>query len=334
MKIFILIISILIFSLSLDASTLDKVKERGFLKCGVSEGLIGFALPNDKGEWKGFDVDICRAIAAAVLGDSNKVEFISTSSRSRFPILASGEIDILSRNTTWTFSRDSNLGFEFAGINFYDGQGLMVKKKLGIENINNLNGSTVCLESGSAKEKNLMDFFNKNNITFNSLLVEINEDAVENYLVDRCDVYTNFISELAVLRTTIPKSSEHIILPEIISKEPLGPLVRHGDNEWADIVRWTLNAMIVAEELGIYPNNIDEFEDSKNYEILRLLGLEGNFGDMLDLDYNWAYNVIKQVGNYDTVFNKNIGPDTILGLERGLNALWSNGGILYSPPFR
>ena len=334
MKKLILIFTIFIFAFTVNASTLDDVKNRQYLKCGVSEGLIGFAAPNDKGEWVGFDIDICRAVAAAIFGNSQSVEFITTTSRSRFPILASGEIDLLVRNTTWTFSRDTNLGFEYTGINFYDGQGFMVPKSLGVLNVNDLNGATICVESGSAKEFNLNDFFSKNNIIFNTLFVEIDEDAIENYLAKRCDVYTNFVSELAVLRTKIPTPSNHIILPEIISKEPLGPLVRHGDNGWGDIIRWSLNAMIIAEELGITSENIDEHLESSNHEILRLLGVEGNFGDMLELDYNWAYNIIKQVGNYSSVFDRNLGIDSALRLNRGVNALWTQGGMLYSPPLR
>ena len=325
---------IFIITLDLNAKTLDYVKERGYLICGISENLIGFSNFNDRGEWVGFDVDFCRAVAAAVFGDANKVEFITTTSKSRFPLLASGEVDLLARNTTWTFSRDTNLGFEYAGINFYDGQGFMVLKSFGIKNIKDLEGSTICIESGSSKEFNLINFFSNNNIDFDKLFVEIDEDALENYLAKRCDVYTNLISELATLRTTLPRSSNHIILPEIISKEPLGPLVRHGDNEWGDIVRWSLNVLIIAEEHGITSENVDDYLVSNNREILRLLGVEGNFGDMVELDYNWAYNIIKQVGNYATVFDKNIGPNTILGLNRGLNNLWTEGGLLYSPPFR
>ena len=334
MKILIYILTISLCGFSIKASTLDEVKDRGYLSCGVSEGFIGFASINDQGKWIGFDVDICRAVAAAVFGDSNKVEFITTTSRSRFPILASGEIDLLARNTTWTFSRDTNLSFEFVGINFYDGQGFMVFKSLNLNSVKELEGATICIESGSAKEFNLNYYFNNNNINFKPLLVEIDDDAIENYLAGRCDVYTNFITELAVLRTKIPSPSKHIILPEIISKEPLGPVVRHGDNEWSDIVRWSLNVLIVAEELGLNSNNVDDYLDSNHREILRLLGVEGNFGDMLELDYKWAYNIIKQVGDYGTVFDNNIGRNSVLGLNRGLNALWKDGGILYSPPFK
>ena len=334
MKKLILILVLFLFAFTAKSNTLDDVKNRGYLICGISENLTGFATPNDKGMWTGFDVDMCRAVAAAVFGDFNKVEFITTTSRSRFPILASGEIDLLARNTTWTFSRDANLGFEYAGINFYDGQGFMVSKSLGIDSVKDLEGATVCIEIGSTKEFNINNFFLKNNISFKALLVEIDDDAVENYLAGRCDVYTNLISELAVLRIKIPKPSNHIILPEIISKEPLGPLVRHGDNEWGDIVRWSLNTMIIAEELGLTSENVDEHFESNNNEVLRLLGVVGSYGDMLELDYNWAYNIIKQVGDYSSVFNRNIGPDTALGLERGLNALWSKGGILYAPPFK
>ena len=334
MKKLILILVVLIISITAYANTLDDVKNRGYLICGVSEDILGFASPNDKGIWIGFNVDLCRAVSAAVFGDSNKVEFYSTTSRSRFPILASGEIDLLLKNTTWTFSRDTNLGFEYAGINFYDGQGFMVLKSLGVSNVKELDGATVCIESGSAKEFNLNNYFIKNNIDYNPLFVEIDEEAIENYLVERCDVYTNFITELAVLRTKIPKPSNHIILPEIISKEPLGLLVRHGDSEWGDIVRWSLNVMIIAEEFDINSENVDSHLESTNHEVLRLLGVEGNFGDMLELDYKWSYNIIKQVGNYGSIFEKNIGTDSVLGLKRGLNALWSNGGILYSPPLR
>lgn len=334
MKKLISILIFFIFSLTIKANTLDDVKNRGYLICGIAENITGFATLNDKGEWTGFDVEFCRAVAAAVFADSTKVEFMSTTSRSRFPILASGEVDLLVRNTTWTFSRDSNLGFEYSGINFYDGQGFMVSKSIGISSVFELNGATICIESGSPKEFNVTSYLLKNNINFKTLIVEIDEDAVENYLAGRCDVYTNFISEIASLRVKIPKSRDHIILPEIISKEPLGLLVRHGDNEWGDIVRWSLNAMIVAEELGLTSGNVDNYLESDNHEILRLLGVEGNFGDMINLDYKWAYNIIKQVGDYGTVFNDNIGPDSALGLNRGLNALWTRGGILYSPPFR
>ena len=334
MKNLILILTILIFAMTLNAKTLDEVKDRGYLICGISENFIGFATFNDKGEWVGFDVDICRAVATAVFGDSNKVEFITTTPRSRFPILASGEIDLLVRNTTWTFSRDTNLGFEYAGINFYDGQGFMVLRSFGIESFRDLDGVTICIESGSVKEFNITNFFKKNNINFKPLFVEIDEDALENYLVGRCDLYTNVISELAALRIKMPNPSNHTILTEIISKEPLGPLVRHGDNEWSDIVRWSLNTLIIAEEFGLTSENVDNHLESNNHEILRLLGVEGNFGDMLELDYNWSYNIIKQVGNYGTVFNNNIGPNTALGLNRGLNELWTKGGILYAPPFR
>lgn len=330
----ILILVLFLFTFTAKSNTLDDVKNRGYLICGISENFTGFATPDDKGKWIGFDVDMCRAVAAAVLGNSNKVEFITTTPRSRFPILASGEIDLLIRNTTWSFSRDTNLGFEYAGINFYDGQGFMVSKSLGIDSVKELEGATVCIESGSTKEFNINNFFSINKISFNTLLVEIDGDAVENYLAGRCDVYTNVISELANLRIKIPKPSNHLILPEIISKEPLGPLVRHGDNEWGDIVRWSLNTMIIAEELGLTSENVDEHFESNNYEVLRLLGVVGSYGDMLELEYNWAYNIIKQVGDYSSVFDRNIGPDTALGLERGLNALWTKGGILYSPPFR
>jgi general L-amino acid transport system substrate-binding protein len=330
----IVLIFFFISSYSVNGRTLDDVKKRGFLKCGVSTELIGFASINDKAEWSGFDVDICRAVASAIFGDSDKVEFTTTTSRSRFPILASGEIDMLARNTTWSFSRDVNLGFEFVGINFYDGQGFLVPKSLEIRSALELDGASICVEIDTTKGFNLTNYFQANEISYKSVMIELNEDAIENYKVGRCDVYSTVITDLALLRSQLSNPSEHIILPEIISREPLGPLVRHGDHEWGDIIRWSLNAMIIAEELGLTKKNIDSHLDSNNKEVLRLIGVEGNFGDMLELDYKWAYNIIKQVGDYGSVFDKNIGPNTFLGLNRGLNALWSQGGILYAPPFK
>ena len=313
---------------------MDEIKNRGYLSCGVSENQIGFSTINDEGKWIGFDVDICRAVASAIFNDPEKVEFIVTTSSSRFPKLAGGEIDILSRTTTWTYSRDTNLGFDYSGISFFDGQTFMVRKSLDIKNINDLQDSTICLVSGSAKEFNTIEYFKKNNIRFNILNVEIDQDALENYLADRCDAYTNFYSELSILRVKIPNSSKHMILTDLISKEPLGPLVRHGDNEWNDIVRWTLNVLIIAEEYNIDSINIDTFLETDNAEIKRILGIIGNYGDMLELDNSWSYNIIKNVGNYKTIFDTNLGQNTALKMSRGLNDLWKEGGILYSPPFR
>ena len=299
-----------------------------------SEGQIGFSDIDSQGEWIGFDVEFCRAVALAIFGDSKKVKFVSTTSRSRFPILASKKIDILSRSTTWTFSRDTNLRFEFVGIIFYDGQGFIVPKSLNIENIKDLNGATICLQSGASKQFNIDNFFLNNNIKLKKLIFETQQEAINNYIQKNCDVFTDLITELSFMRTKTSEPSEHKILNEIISREPLGPVVRHGDNEWIDIVRWSLYTLILAEELNINSQNVDDKINSLNPEILRLLGVVGNYGDMVELDYNWAYNIIKNLGNYKTIFDRTIGPNTAIGLERGINNLWNNGGILYAPPFK
>lgn len=334
MKILLVFFLTILFPLAANSKTLDEVKDRGFLICGVSNGIIGFSNVNSKGDWVGFDVDICRAVAAAIFSDADKVEFITTTNRSRFPILASGEIDILVRNTTWTFSRDTNLGFEFAGISFFDGQGFMVNKSLNVKNANELNGSNICVQIGTSKEFNLNKFFSLNNIKYNTIPTETTESAIQYYINGKCDVYSDLISELAIIRSKISAPSEHTILQDIISKEPLGPLVRHGDNEWGDLIRWCLYTMINAEELGLTSENINNYLESNNHEILRLLGVIGNYGDMLELDDKWAYNIIKQVGDYGSVFNRNIGPDTVLGLDRNINSLWSQNGLLFAPPFK
>lgn len=316
------------------AGTLDDVKAKGYLDCGVSTGLIGFAAPDDKGEWAGFDVDMCRAVAVAVFGDKSKVKFTPTTGKSRFPTLASGEVDMLARNTTWTFSRDVNLGFEFVGVNYYDGQGFMARTDLGVKSAKELDGATVCIQTGTTTELNLADFFRSNNITYNPLPIETNAEARQGYEAGRCDVYTTDASGLAATRAQMENPADHMVLPEIISKEPLGPLVRHGDHQWGDVVRWTLNTLIIAEELGITSANVDEMKNSNNPEVLRVLGVEGDYGQQLGLSKDWAYNVLKAIGNYAESFDRNIGPDTPIALQRGLNALWTDGGILYAPPFR
>jgi len=317
------------------AGTLDDVKARGKLNCGVTVGLVGFAAPNANGEWEGFDVAVCRAVAAAVLGDSTAVEFVPTTGKTRFTALASGEIDMLARNTTWTFSRDVDLKFEFTGVNYYDGQGFMVPKELGVSSAKELDGATVCIQTGTTTELNLADFFRSNNISYEPVPIETNAEAQQQYLAGACDVYTTDASGLAATRATFDDPSGHVILPEIISKEPLGPLVRHGDHEWGDVVRWTLNALISAEELGITSANLSEMAaGTDNPEINRLLGSEGTLGEMLGLDAVWAQNAIAAQGNYGEIFAKNIGEDTPVGLARGLNAQWTEGGLLYSPPFR
>ncbi|MEM9097503.1 MAG: amino acid ABC transporter substrate-binding protein [Pseudomonadota bacterium] len=317
------------------ATTLEDVKAAGEVKCGVSTGLVGFAAPDASGEWEGFDVSICRAVAAAALGDPSKVKFVPTTGKTRFTALASGEVDMLARNTTWTFSRDVDLKFEFVGVNYYDGQGFMVPKGLGVTSAKDLDGATVCIQTGTTTELNLADFFRSNNISYEPVPIETNAEAQQKYLANACDVYTTDASGLAATRATFENPDDHVVLPEIISKEPLGPLVRHGDNQWGDIVRWTLNALVTAEELGVTAGNVDEMaKGTNNPEINRLLGTEGDLGAMLGLDKEWAMRAIKTQGNYAEIFDSNIGPSTPIGLARGLNASYRDGGLIYSPPFR
>ena len=322
------------------AGTLEDVQSRGYVKCGVTTGLLGFAAPDDSGKWSGFDVDVCRAVAAAVLGDSSKVEFTTTTGKTRFPTLASGEIDVLARNTTWTFSRDVNLGFEFIGVNYYDGQGFLVPANLGVTSATQLDGASVCIQVGTTTEMNLADFFSANGMSYEAVPVETNSEADAAYTAGRCDVYTTDASGLYASRAGYPDPSAHVVLPELVSKEPLGPSVRHGDGAWGDIVRWSLNAMIIGEELGITSANVDEMKSSKNPEVLRLLGVNqvgdtgAGYGQWLNLSDDWAYNIIQQVGNYSESFEKHIGPNTPINIQRGLNALYKHGGILYAPPFR
>ncbi len=317
------------------AGTLDDVKAAGELKCGVSTGLVGFAAPDASGKWSGFDVTVCRAVAAAVLGDGDKVKFVPTTGKTRFTALASGEVDLLARNTTWTFSRDVDLGFEFVGVNYYDGQGFMVPKELGVSSAKDLDGATICIQTGTTTELNLADFFRSNNISYEPVPIETNAEAQQQYLANACDVYTTDASGLAATRATFEDPSAHVVLPEIVSKEPLGPLVRHGDHQWGDVVRWTLNALIAAEELGVTSANMAQMASgTNNPEINRLMGTEGNLGEMLGLDADWAQKALGVGGNYGEIFEKNIGESTPIGLARGLNAQWTQGGLLYTPPFR
>ncbi len=317
------------------AGTLEDVQARGKLNCGVTTGLTGFAAPDANGVWEGFDVELCRAVAAAVLGDPSAVDFTPTTGQTRFTALGSGEIDMLARNTTWTFSRDVDLKFEFTGVNLYDGQGFMVPKDLGVSSAKDLDGATVCIQTGTTTELNLADFFRANNISYEPVPIETNAEGQQQYLAGACDVYTTDASGLAATRATFENPGDHIVLPEIISKEPLGPLVRHGDNEWGDVVRWTLNTLIAAEELGVSSANVEELsKGTNNPEINRLLGTEGNLGEQLGLSADWAKNIIMAVGNYSEVFERNIGENTPIGLARGLNAQWKDGGLLYTPPFR
>ena len=317
------------------AATVDDVRAKGFVQCGVSTGVPGFSFTDEKGDWQGFDPAVCRAVAAAVLGDATKVKFTPTTGKTRFTALASGEVDMLARNTTWTYSRDVDLKFTFIGVNYYDGQGFMLPKSLGVSSAKELNGSSVCIQTGTTTELNLADYFRINGMSYEPVPIETNEEARTNYLAGRCDVYTTDASGLAATRATFDNPADHVILPEIISKEPLGPLVRHGDDQWADIARWAFNAMVNAEEYGVTSANVDEMKKgTANPEINRLLGLEGELGKMLGLDNDWAYNIVKQVGNYGEVFEKYIGAGTPIGLERGLNAQYVNGGLIYAPPMR
>lgn len=314
--------------------TLAQVKQRGLIQCGVSQSLPGFANPDAQGNWAGFDVDMCKAIAAAVFGDVKRVKYVPTTARERFTVLQAGDADLLARNTTWTMSRDTQLGFDFVGINFYDGQGFMVRKDLNVKSAKQLAGAAVCTQTGTTTELNVADFFRTNKMAYKVVAFEKNDEVLAAYDSGRCDVFTTDRSGLAADRTKLKDPNAHIILPDVISKEPLGPLVRHGDNNWGDVIRWAFFAMVNAEELGITQANVDQMANSPNPEIKRLLGKEGDFGKMLGLDNNWAHNIIKMVGNYGESYERNVGPKTPIGLERGVNALWTAGGLQYAPPVR
>jgi general L-amino acid transport system substrate-binding protein len=317
------------------AATLDDVKAKGHLQCGVSTGLAGFSFTDDAGGWDGFDVDYCRALAAAIFGDREAVKFTPTTGKTRFTALSSGEIDVLARNTTWTFSRDADLKLTFVGVNYYDGQGFMTRKDLEVTSATELDGATVCIQTGTTTELNLADYFRANGMSYEPVPIETNAEAQQKYLSDACDVYTTDASGLAATRATFEDPENHVLLPEIISKEPLGPLVRHGDDQWGDIARWVLNALIIAEEKGITSENVEDMAaNSEDPEIQRLLGGEGDLGAMVGLESNWAVSAILAGGNYGEIFDRHVGPDTAIGLERGLNAQWTDGGILYAPPFR
>jgi general L-amino acid transport system substrate-binding protein len=314
--------------------TLKTVKDRGMLSCGVSQGLPGFSAPDDKGNWTGLDVDVCRAIAAAVLNDPTKVKFVPTSAKDRFTALQSGEIDVLSRNTTWTISRDTSLGANFTGITYYDGQGFMVKKSLKVNSALELNSASVCVQTGTTTEQNLADYFKANNMKYEVIAFGTNDETVKAYESGRCDVFTTDQSGLYANRLKLANPNDHMVLPEIISKEPLGPMVRHGDDQWFDIVKWTLFAMINAEELGITSKNVDEKLKSENPEMKRVLGIDGNFGEQLGLTKDWVIRIVKAVGNYGEVFERNVGSGSPLAINRGLNNLWKKGGLQYAPPIR
>jgi len=317
---------------------LDAVKARGNLICGVNTGVAGFAQPDDKGKWTGLDVDVCRATAAAIFGDAEKVKYVPTTAQQRFTALQSGEVDILSRNTTYTLTRDTALGLDFTGINYYDGQGFMVAKKLGVKSAKELNGATVCVQPGTTTELNLADYFRANKMTFKPVVIEKVEEIRAAFYAGRCDVYTTDASGLYSTRaanTPAPlKPDDFIVLPEIISKEPLGPAVRQGDNQFADVVRWAFYAMVEAEEYGITSKNVDEMLKSENPTIKRILGVTPGMGKALGVDEKWVYNIVKQVGNYGESFERNVGMGSPLKIERGLNAQWTKGGLQYSPPIR
>ncbi|MCC5966440.1 MAG: amino acid ABC transporter substrate-binding protein [Natronohydrobacter sp.] len=327
--------SALVAGLAQAQSTLEQVKNRGELVCGSNTGQAGFGAPDANGVWQGFDVGFCRALAAAVLGDPMAVTFVPLTSQTRFSALASSEVDVLARNTTWTFVRDVDLNLTFVGTNYYDGQGFMVTRELGVSSALELDGATVCIETGTTTELNLADYFRVNGMSYEPVPVDTAAEAQQQYLAGACDVYTTDVSALASSRAAFAEPGDHVILPEVVSKEPLGPVVRHGDDNWADIVQWTLFALIAAEELGITSANIEELKTSSNNpEIGRILGTDGGFGEMLGLDNDWAARAIAAVGNYGELFANTIGDQTPIGLARGLNAQWTQGGLLYAPPFR
>lgn len=318
------------------ADTLSDVKAKGFVQCGVNSGLAGFAAPDAQGNWAGFDVDYCKAIAGAIFGDATKVKYTPTTAKERFPALQSGEVDVLARNTTWTINRDTALGFNFRAVNYYDGQGFMVRKGLNVKSALELSGAAICVQTGTTTELNLADYFKANNLQYNPVVFEKIEEVNAAYDAGRCDVYTTDQSGLYAIRLTLSAPDDHIVLPEIISKEPLGPAVRQGDDKWFDVVSWVHYALINAEEFGVTQSNVEEMKNSPNPDIKRFLGAEADstIGTDLGLDNNWAVNVIKAVGNYGEVFDRNIGAGSPLKIERGLNALWSKGGIQYAPPIR
>jgi len=332
MRIMAAVIAVLLCGSAAAQSTAQAVRSKGYVQCGVNTGLAGFSQPDSKGVWRGVDVDVCRAVAAAVFGDASKVRYTGLTAQQRFTALQSGEVDILSRNTTWTVSRDAGLGINFVGTNYYDGQAFMVPRKLNVKSAKELNGATVCVQPGTTTELNLADYFRANRMTFKPVVIEKLEEVLNAYFAGRCDVYTTDQSGLVAVRASrAPNPAEHVILPEVISKEPLGPAVRHGDDQWFDIVKWSLFAMMEAEELGITSKNVEQHASSANPSIQRFVGATGDLGKMLGLDNRWALQIVKQVGNYGESFDANLKP---LGFERGLNRLWTQGGLIYAPPIR
>jgi len=316
------------------SQTLSAIKDRGELVCGANGTLAGFGLPDPQGKWTGFDVDFCRALAAAIFNDPTKVKFVPLTAKDRFTALQSAEIDVLSRNTTWTLSRDTSLGLDFAAVTFYDGQGFMVRRSLKISSALELNGAAVCVQQGTTSELNLTDYFRTNHMTLKTVTFATGDEALKAFETSRCDTYTTDSSGLYGERLQLANATDYIVLPEIISKEPLAPVVRHGDNQWIDIVRWTHFAMINAEELGVNKANVDEKLKSDDPEVRRMLGVEGQYGEALGLTNDWVYRIVKHVGNYGEVFEHNVGQGSPLKIVRGLNALWTKGGLQYGPPFR
>ncbi|MCL6415246.1 amino acid ABC transporter substrate-binding protein [Aestuariirhabdus sp. Z084] len=321
-------------SASAEDVTLKGVQDRGFVQCGVSTGLPGFSNPDEKGNWTGMDVDVCRAVAAATLGDATKVKYTPLTAKERFTALQSGEIDVLSRNTTWTQTRDTSLGLNFAGVNYYDGQGFMVSKSLGVKSALELDGAAVCIQAGTTTELNLADYFRQNNMKYQPVVFDTSDQTVKGFEAGRCDILTSDASQLYALRIKLANPDSAMVLPEIISKEPLGPVVRQGDDQWFNIVKWSMNALINAEELGLTSANVDEQKMGDNPAVRRFVGLDGPKGKGLGLADDWAYQIVKQVGSYGEVFERNVGGDSALNIERGVNALWSKGGFMYAPPMR
>ena len=319
---------------ALAATTLEQVKARGMLVCGANTGLAGFSLPDEKGAWTGIDVDFCRAMAAAIFNDPAKVKYVPLNAKDRFTALQTGEIDVLSRNGTWTQSREAQLGLLWGAVNYYDGQGFMVRKKLNVASALELNGASVCVQQGTTTELNLADYFRANNLKYEAVIFKEEDETLKAYDTGRCDAFTTDASGLYAERMRLATPEEHVVLPEIISKEPLGAAVRQGDDQWFNLVRWTHFAMISAEEQGVTSKNVDDMLKSTSPDTRRLLGVEGEYGKSMGLTNDWAYRIIKLVGNYGEIFDKNVGEGSKLKIKRGLNALWTKGGLQYAPPIR
>ena len=334
MRLPLLILAVSAFAQAADAKMLDEVKARGELRCGVNTGLAGFAAPDDAGQWRGIDADFCRAVAAAIFGNPANVKFVPLNAKERFTALQSGEVDLLSRNTTWTMSRDTSLGLTFVGVMYYDGQGFMVRKSLGLEKVDQLAGASICVQTGTTNEQNLADYFTTRNLSYRPVVFERLDEARSAYISGRCDLFTTDTSQLISERTRLPNPDDSVIVPELISREPLGPAVRQGDDQWAGIVRWVHFAMLNAEADGVTQKNVDEMLSSPNPEIRRLLGLEGGFGAGLGLSNDWAVSILRAVGNYGESFERNLGSGSRLAIPRGMNALWRDGGLHYPPPIR